>query len=88
MNRAKKAVPETERVALVVEDNDKSAAVLRLFLEAEGFAVLRARSAEEALMMASSNGSPWSRWISSWAAWMAGSFFFDYAMSPPWRRCP
>lgn len=52
MNRAEKAVPKTGRVALVVEDNDKSAAVLRLFLEAEGFAVLRARSAEEALMMA------------------------------------
>ena len=52
MNRAEKAVPEAERVALVVEDNDKSAAVLRLFLEAEGFTVLRARGAEEALLMA------------------------------------
>jgi DNA-binding response OmpR family regulator len=52
MNRAEKAVPKSERVALVVEDNDKSAAVLRLFLEAEGFAVLRARSAEDALLMA------------------------------------
>jgi len=39
MNGAEETVPETGRVAMVVEDNDKSAAVLRLFLEAEGFAV-------------------------------------------------
>jgi DNA-binding response OmpR family regulator len=52
MMNAEETVPETGRVAMVVEDNDKSAAVLRLFLEAEGFAVLRARSAEEALLMA------------------------------------
>jgi DNA-binding response OmpR family regulator len=52
MMNAEETVPDTGRVAMVVEDNDKSAAVLRLFLEAEGFAVLRARSAEEALLMA------------------------------------
>jgi DNA-binding response OmpR family regulator len=49
---AETTVPETKRVAMVVEDDDKSAAVLRLFLEAEGFAVSHARSAEDALMMA------------------------------------
>jgi signal transduction histidine kinase len=43
---------ERERVALVIEDNDKSADVLRLFLEAEGFTVLRALSAEDALQLA------------------------------------
>src|ERR1019366_3448669 len=46
-------VPETsERVALVVEDDDDAAALVRILLEAEGFAVLRASSAEEALQMA------------------------------------
>jgi DNA-binding response OmpR family regulator len=43
---------EKERIALVVEDNDKSADVLRLFLEAEGFTVLRSFSAEDALLVA------------------------------------
>jgi PAS domain S-box-containing protein len=47
------AVPETsERVALVVEDDDSAAHLVRDLLEAEGFAVLRATSAEEALEMA------------------------------------
>jgi CheY-like chemotaxis protein len=41
---------ERERIALVI--NDKSANVLRLFLEAEGFTVLRSLSAEEALVLA------------------------------------
>ncbi len=40
------------RVALVVEDDDQAADLLRLLLEAEGFAVLRATSGEEALVMA------------------------------------
>jgi CheY-like chemotaxis protein len=45
--------PETiECVALVVEDDDEAAALVRVLLEAEGFAVLRASSAEEALEMA------------------------------------
>jgi PAS domain S-box-containing protein len=39
-------------VALVVEDDDQGAEVLRQFLEAEGFAVLRAISAEDALLIA------------------------------------
>ncbi|WP_426210056.1 PAS domain S-box protein [Massilia sp. TWP1-3-3] len=39
-------------MALVVEDNDQSASLARLLLEAEGFTVLRAASAEEALRMA------------------------------------
>ncbi len=42
----------TERVALVVEDDDQSADLVRLLLEAEGFRVLRAASAEAALQMA------------------------------------
>ncbi|MBC7561010.1 MAG: response regulator, partial [Dermatophilaceae bacterium] len=45
--------PQThKRVALVVEDEDKAADLIRILLEAEGFAVLRASSAEEALQMA------------------------------------
>jgi signal transduction histidine kinase/CheY-like chemotaxis protein len=39
-------------VALVVEDDDHAAELARLLLEAEGFSVLRAASAEEALAMA------------------------------------
>jgi PAS domain S-box-containing protein len=42
-----------ERFALVVEDNDQAAELARLLLEAEGFTVLRAASAEAALLMAS-----------------------------------
>jgi PAS domain S-box-containing protein len=40
------------RVALVVEDDFKSAELIRVQLEAEGFTVLRAASAEDALVMA------------------------------------
>src|SRR5665647_1628823 len=45
-----------DRVALVVEDDDDAADVVSNLLEAEGFAVLRASSAEEALRMASQQG--------------------------------
>jgi len=41
-----------ERVALVVEDDEHSADLVRLLLEAEGFTVLLADSAESALVMA------------------------------------
>jgi PAS domain S-box-containing protein len=41
-----------ERVALVVEDDFKSAELLRVQLEAEGFRVLHAASAEDALVVA------------------------------------
>ena len=41
--------PATERLALVVEDDDKAADLVRLLLEAEGFTVLRAASGEAAL---------------------------------------
>ncbi|MDB5884315.1 MAG: hybrid sensor histidine kinase/response regulator, partial [Polaromonas sp.] len=41
-----------QRTALVVEDNDQAADLVRLLLEAEGFTVLHAASAEEALQMA------------------------------------
>ena len=41
-----------ERVALVVEDDPKSADLLALLLESEGFCVMRAASAEEALVRA------------------------------------
>jgi PAS domain S-box-containing protein len=45
------ARPE-QRVALMVEDDDRAAELVRLLLEAEGFAVIRADSAETALEMA------------------------------------
>jgi PAS domain S-box-containing protein len=45
------AEPE-ERIALVVEDDDKAADLVRLLLEAEGFTVLMAASAEAALQLA------------------------------------
>lgn len=41
-----------DRVALVVEDDYKSAALIRIQLEAEGFKVLHAASAEEGLLLA------------------------------------
>ena len=41
-----------KRVALVVEDNDQSAKLIGLLLEAEGFTVLRVVSAEDALILA------------------------------------
>ena len=41
-----------ERIALVVEDDDRAADLVRLLLEAEGFTVLRAASAEAALVLA------------------------------------
>jgi PAS domain S-box-containing protein len=41
-----------ERIALVVEDDEMAADLVRLLLEAEGFTVLLARSAETALVMA------------------------------------
>ena len=40
------------RIALVVEDDDKSAELIRVQLEAEGFTVLHAASAEAALVLA------------------------------------
>jgi DNA-binding response OmpR family regulator len=45
-------VEPRERIALVVDDDDRAADLLRLFLEAEGFAVIRAVSAEDALLLA------------------------------------
>jgi len=42
----------TRDVALVVEDDDHAADLLRLLLEGEGFSVLRATSAEDGLAMA------------------------------------
>ena|GEM_PF-555281 len=42
-----------ERTALVIEDDDSSAELIRLLLEAEGFVVLRAASGEEASQMVS-----------------------------------
>jgi PAS domain S-box-containing protein len=41
-----------ERIALVVEDDDRAADLVRLLLEAEGFTVLRAANAEAALLAA------------------------------------
>jgi PAS domain S-box-containing protein len=41
-----------ERIALVVDDDDRSAELVRLLLEAEGFTVLHAASAEIALELA------------------------------------
>jgi CheY-like chemotaxis protein len=47
-----KASAHDERMALVVEDDDHAADLVRLLLEADGFTVLRAASAEEALLLA------------------------------------
>jgi PAS domain S-box-containing protein len=47
-------VPVAGRTALVVEDDLKSAELIRVQLEAEGFTVLHAASAEEALILAKS----------------------------------
>ena len=44
--------PTPQRVALIVEDDDRAAELARLLLEAEGFDVLHAKSAEDALLMA------------------------------------
>jgi CheY-like chemotaxis protein len=46
------AAPEGERIALVVEDDAKSAELIRVQLEAEGLTVLHATTAEAALRMA------------------------------------
>jgi PAS domain S-box-containing protein len=46
------AAKQRERVALVVEDDDLAADLVRLLLEAEGFTVLRATSGESALLVA------------------------------------
>jgi len=43
------ATPAGGRMALVIEDNDQAADLVRLLLEAEGFSVRRAASGEEAL---------------------------------------
>ncbi|MEC5213702.1 PAS domain S-box-containing protein [Polaromonas sp. CG_9.5] len=47
------AAAPLERIALVVEDDDLAADLIRLMLEAEGFTVLHAASAEAALVVAS-----------------------------------
>jgi CheY-like chemotaxis protein len=52
MAPAKDAPPPVERFALVVEDDDQAAELVRLLLQAEGFTVVRAASAEDALKMA------------------------------------
>ncbi|MEO6711942.1 MAG: response regulator [Mycobacteriales bacterium] len=52
---AHRAAPDAvieQRVALVVEDDDHAADLVRLLLEAEGFSVLRATTGEEALEVA------------------------------------
>jgi CheY-like chemotaxis protein len=49
---ARTAVPAGAGIALVVEDDDTSAELIALQLEAEGFTVLRAASAEAALLLA------------------------------------
>ena len=46
------AAVAADRLALVVEDDDKAADLVRLLLEAEGFTVLRAASGEAAMLMA------------------------------------
>jgi PAS domain S-box-containing protein len=46
------AEPERARTALIVEDDLKSAQLIRLQLEAEGFRVVHATTAEEALVVA------------------------------------
>ena len=46
------SVTTAKRIALVIEDNDKAANLVRLLLETEGFSVPHAASAEEALQIA------------------------------------
>ena len=46
----------SERFALVVENDDRAAELVRLLLEAEGFTVLRAASGEAGLLLASQRG--------------------------------
>ncbi len=48
--RRAEAAAVLERTALVVEDDDRAADLVRLLLEAEGFSVFRAASAEAALV--------------------------------------
>jgi PAS domain S-box-containing protein len=50
------ASEDEKRVALVVEDDDQAADLVRILLEAEGFAIVRASSAEEALELAPKQG--------------------------------
>ena len=45
------AIAAPARIALVIDDDDSAANLLRLLLEAEGFTVLRALSAEDALLL-------------------------------------
>lgn len=47
--------PSSKRTALVIEDDDRAAELVRLLLEAEGFSVTRAASAEMALVLAVQN---------------------------------
>jgi CheY-like chemotaxis protein len=47
-----RAAEPAARTALVIEDDDQAAHLIRLLLEAEGFTVLRAASAEAALVLA------------------------------------
>jgi PAS domain S-box-containing protein len=52
-NAAAQATPGTgERIALVIEDDDQAANMIRMLLVAEGFSVVRAASAEDALVLA------------------------------------
>ena len=46
------ALRAVTRVAMVVEDDDRSADLLRLMLESEGFAVVRAANTKDALVLA------------------------------------
>lgn len=46
------AEPPQQRIALVIESDDQAADLIRLLLEAEGFNVLHATSAEAALLLA------------------------------------
>jgi CheY-like chemotaxis protein len=48
----RRAIPAGARTALVVEDDSKAAELIRLQLEAQGFRVLHAASAEAALVLA------------------------------------
>jgi CheY-like chemotaxis protein len=51
-SRIPMAVDSTQRLALIVEDDERATDLIRLLLEAEGFAVLHAASAEAALELA------------------------------------
>ena len=84
----KRAARAGRRLALVVEDNDEAAALMRAQLEAEGFEVRRAASAEEALGLAN-EFTPDVITLDILLPGMDGWEFLDRLKeTPPWEAVP